>query len=164
MCFFYNISLMDYSVSEIERKKISDSIDEVTRVIGNERDCSTARSLVRSALAFLGEEVKHVDPSEEQILNEDDFHERKCDIEGMVRKLKTALYETNERNAVTQYLRSIHVALGGEPRSGSSTPRPRDYDAAISRFGESFNSPSQLRGPSQQEKLEHTHSSTILKH
>ena len=80
----------------------------------------------------------------------------------MLRKMRDCLDE-KERESVVTYLKSMHRLMGNGPGPGSLTPHPRDFDAAMSRLGEnSLNSPSQQRGPTQQERMEHTHSTTHL--
>lgn len=143
-------------------KKVCELVDEAEQLFGESGDRKTSRSLLKAALAFLGEAVKPTDFTREELLeqsplaDEDDFQDMKSNIHGMSRKLKQALRQ-HEKAAVVTYLRSIRRMLGNEPGSGSSTPRPRDYDAVISRFGESFNSPSQERSLPEQKRFESTH-------
>lgn len=149
-------------LTEYAIKKVCELVDEAELLFGESGDRKTSRSLLKAALAFLGEAVKQTDFTREELLerssleDENDLEEMKSNIHGMIRKLKEALRE-HERHAVVTYLRSIRRMLGNEPGSGSSTPRPRDYDAVISRFGESFNSPSQERSTPEQKRLEPTH-------
>ena len=141
--------------------------EEAVHLLKTSRDRVTARSLIRAALALIGEPVRHADATEEsnaagQILDDADFAEFCESIDGMIRKVKEAVRE-KERDSVVAYLKSIHRMLGNGVGSGSLTPRPRDYEAAMHRFADNaLNSPSQLRGTTAQERLEHTHSTTHL--
>ena len=149
-------------VTEYVIKKVCELVDEAELLFREFGDRKTSRSLLRAALAFLGEAVKQTDFTREILLekssldDENDLENMKSNFHGMSRKLKKALRE-NQRDAAVTYLNSIRRMLGNEQGSGSSTPRPRDYDAVISRFGESFNSPSQERSPSEQKPVEPTH-------
>ena len=160
---------MDYGqLSQYSKSKTLELVEEALEVFRNTRDRFISQCLVRAALAFLGEAIKRMDsgeniPSTAEYCSSDDFDEVLPILDGITRKIKTALLE-NERDNVVSYLESFRRTLSYEQGSGSSTPRPRDYDAAISRFSDSFNSPNQQRGSSEQERLEHTHSSSILKH
>ena len=141
--------------------------EEASLTLKGSRDRVTARSLIRAALALIGEPVRHADAHEENnaaghMLDEGDFMECVHSVEGLVRKVKEALSE-RERESVVAYLKSIHRMLGNGEGAGSLTPRPRDYAAAMHRFSEdALNSPAQQRGTTAQERLEHTHSTTHL--
>ena len=152
-------------------EKVSVKVIELARetlsLLQNQRDRLTGRAFIRAALAALGEGVKETRGHEElhavgNAQDEDDYIECLTSVEGMVKKMKEAASE-KERDSVVTYLKSIYRMLGSNTASGGLTPRPRDYAAAMSRLGEgALNSPSQLRGPSVQERLEHTHSTTRL--
>lgn len=101
-------------------------------------DRTSARAFIRGALAVLGEGVRRVDESEEagQLMDEADFEEAGRNCQGLCKKVHTALREMDKDSAV-EYLKCMHRLLGtGHEGSGSLTPRPRDYSAAISRFSE----------------------------
>lgn len=117
----------------------------------------TARAFIRGALVMLGEGVKPLDEAQEfqaagGTIDEEDFEEIVRNCQSLIRKAKESLSEDHPHNAA-KYLKSIHRLLGsGEEGSGSLTPRPKDYAAAMSRFAEdSLSSPSRQRLPSFQE-------------
>jgi hypothetical protein len=76
------------------------------------------------------------------------------------------LLATNDNATFTRTIvatQATPYAVDFDAAAGSLAPRPRDYAAAMSRFSDdNLNSPSRQRGPTQQERLEHTHSTTHL--
>ena len=149
--------------------KVLHLAEDAVHVVKTSRDRVAARAFIRAALAALGEAVKQVSITEEiditgNVLDEDDFHGLFHNVEGLIRKVKQSLAD-NERDPVVTYLKTIYRMLGNGEASGSLTPMPRDFAAAMSRFSEdSLSSPTQQRGPTHQERLEHTHSASLLKH
>ena len=148
-------------MNETMTHKVTSLVEEALHVVRSQRDRITARCFIRAALALIGEAVRGVDMNEEkdcagEHLDESDFHDVVHNVEGLARKVKESVHE---RESLVAYLKSIHRQLGNGVGSGSLTPRPRDYAAAMSRFGEeALNSPSQQRGSTQMERLEHAHS------
>ena len=148
-------------------KKLKELCNESLEILSQKRDRLTSRAFIRAGLALIGEGVKEIDHKEEleaagAAQDEDDFEECVGSVEGMTRKIHESL-DDDERESVVTYLKSIYRIMGNSAAAGSLTPRPRDYAAAMSRFSEdALNSPTQMRGPTQQERLEHTHSKTHL--
>ena len=148
-------------------EKVLALAEEAVRTLIDSRDRITARAFIRGALAMLGEGVREMEHPAEvnaagNMLDDEDFQDCCTNVEGMARKIKVSL-EEKEVDSVVTYLKSIHRLLGNNAAAGGLTPRPRDYAAALSRFSEdNLNSPSRQRGPTQQERLEHTHSTTHL--
>ena len=142
--------------------------EEAVHILKEHRDRITGRSLVRAAMGLIGEPVTGVDLNQEkdvagENLDDSDFADMCHNADGLVRKVKEAIH-TNEHENVVAYLKSFHRLLGNGTGSGSLTPRPRDYAAAMSRFNEgSLSSPSQQRGSTHMERLEHAHSHTHLR-
>ncbi len=142
--------------------------DEAVHILTSQKDRITGRSLIRAALGLIGEPLAGADLRLEkdvagEHLDEADFAEMCHNAEGLVRKVKEAALANEHENTVA-YLKSLHRLLGNGSGSGSLTPRPRDYAAAMSRFSEaSLSSPSQQRGSTAMERLEHAHSHTHLR-
>ena len=142
--------------------------EEVLQTLKTHRDRIGARSLVRASMALIGEPVSGADANTEkdvagEHMDESDFADCCHNAEGLVRKIKEAVHE-NERENVIAYLKSLHRLLGNGTGSGSLTPRPRDYAAAMSRFSEgSMSSPAGQRASTHMERLEHAHSQTHIR-
>jgi hypothetical protein len=142
--------------------------EEALHCLRGQRDRITGRAFIRSAMALMGEPVGGADESVEkdvagESLDEQDYHEMCHNAEGILRKLKESA-KLSERENVVSYLKSFHRLLGNGTGSGSLTPRPRDYAAAMSRIGEgSMSSPAEQRLSTHMERLEHAHSHTNLR-
>jgi hypothetical protein len=151
------------SVDKHVIEKVNKWCHEAIETLEVTRNRLVARSYIRAALAMLGEGVGRVDQLHEMeitgsVLDDSDFKDLIENAKGLSRKVHEALHEGEFMTAVS-YLKSIHRLWGdGEEGSGSLTPRPRDYVAAMSRFNEnSLVSPAQERLPSKQQHAEHAH-------
>jgi hypothetical protein len=148
--------------------RVASLAEEAVQVLKDHRDRITGRSLVRAAMGLIGEPLGGADLYQEkdvagEHLDESDFAEMCHNADGLVRKVNEAIH-ANEYENIIAYLKSLHRLLGNGTGSGSLTPRPRDYAAAMSRFNEgSLSSPSQQRGSTHMERLEHAHSHTQLR-
>ena len=147
-------------------EKVNKWCHEAIEALETQRNRMVARSYIRAALAMLGEGVARVDQDREteiagSVVDDSDFGELIENAKGLSRKVHESLHEGEVMTAVS-YLKTIHRLWGNgdaEGGSGSLTPRPRDYAAAISRFSEgSLASPAQERLPSKQQHAEHAHS------
>ena len=148
-------------VNETMAHKIINLAEEALHLLRSQRDRVTGRALIRAALAMMGEPVRAIDFNEEkdaagENLDESDFHDVCHNVEAIVKKVKDSVHD---RENLVAYLKATYRLLGSGAGSGSLTPRPRDYAAAMSRFNEeSLSSPSQQRGSTHMERLEHAHS------
>ena len=154
-------------ISPAMAQRVLSLTEEVVHILKSHKDRISARSLVRAAMALIGEPLGGADGNTEkdvagEYMDEGDFADCCHNAEGLARKIKEAIHE-NERECVIAYLKSLHRLLGNGTGSGSLTPRPRDYAAAMSRIGEgSLSSPAGQRGSTNMERLEHAHSRTHL--
>ena len=146
-------------------EKIHKWCHEAIEALEKTRNRMLARSYIRAALAMLGEGVGRVDQAVESeiagtVVDDADFADLIENAKGLSRKVHDSLHEGEVMTAVS-YLKSIHRLWGNgdeQGGSGSLTPRPRDYAAAMSRFNEgSLGSPAQERLPSKQQHAEHAH-------
>jgi len=145
-------------------EKINKWCYEAIEALEVHRNRVVGRSYIRAALAMLGEGVSRVDQDREMeiagsVIDDSDFAQLIENAKGLVRKVHESLHEGEVITAVS-YLKTIHRLWGNgdSEGSGSLTPRPRDYNAAMSRFTEgALGSPAQERLPSKQQHAEHAH-------
>jgi len=148
-------------VHKVTAEKVYKWTLEAIEILDSTRDRVLARSFIRAALAMIGEGVDRLDVAQEKeiagaIVEDSDFSDLVDNARGLARKVHEALEEGESVNAIC-YLKSIYRLWGnGSEGSGSLTPRPRDYSAAMSRFSEeALSSPSQERLPSHIQHMEH---------
>lgn len=148
-------------VNDLIADRIINIADEALHLLRSQRDRVTGRALIRAAMAMIGEPVGAINFNEEkdaagENLDDSDFHDMCHNVEAITKKVKESI---QDRENLVAYLKATHRLLGTGAGSGSLTPRPRDYAAAMSRFNEeSLSSPSQQRASTHMERLEHAHS------
>ena len=154
---------LHHTVDKHVIEKVNKWCNEAIETLDVTRNRLVARSYIRAALAMLGEGVGRVDQHHEievtgSVLDDSDFTDLIENARGLSRKVHVALHEGEFMIAVS-YLKSIHRLWGdGGEGSGSLTPRPRDFTAAMSRFNENtLLSPAQERLPSKLQHAEHAH-------
>ncbi len=156
-----SITRVAIPVNEVVAHKIINMAEEALQLLRTQRDRVTGRALIRAAMAMIGEPVRAIDFNEEndaagENLDDSDFHDMCHNVEAIIQKVKESF---RDRENLVAYLRATYRLLGSGAGSGSLTPRPRDYAAAMSRFNEeSLSSPSQQRASTHMERLEHAHS------
>jgi hypothetical protein len=147
---------------EILQRALALAEEAVRRFNSNHAEIAVTHSLLRGALAMLGAEVHSSVNAPDRLVNSDDQDiesiSRNCDV--LIHKAKVAIGEDDVQTAIG-YIRSTLGLLGchcSTARPGSLTPRPRDYNAAVSRFGDdALSSPAHARQPSVMELAEHHH-------
>lgn len=145
---------------EIAQRAFGLATEAVARFKSKHGDVATAHSLLRGALGLLGAEMHSSTNAPNHLINADDQEVSECvhNCEVLLHKAKQCI-DAHDMQGAVDYLRSIIGLMGCKcsiARSGSLTPRPRDYTAAVSRFGEgALSSPVHARLPSSVEHVEH---------